>query len=144
MPSIKQSEIVPYSAAQMFGLVNDVEAYPQFMPWCERAWVDARSESRIRAGLAVRKGKIHYCFTTDNDLTPCRRIDMRLVDGPFKKLHGIWQFADYQVGCRVSFDLDFEFANRLVGTALAPLFKIMTSSLVGSFRQRADSLYGRR
>ncbi len=143
MSSVHQSELVPYSAEQMFALVNDIESYPLFLPWCERAWIIARGDHSIRAGLAVRKGKMEYSFTTDNLAEAHRRIEMRLVEGPFRRLHGIWQFQDFSLGCRISFDLEFEFAQKLANVALAPVFKAMTGSLVGAFRDRGGVLYGR-
>ena len=143
MPTINQVEMVPYAAAQMFELVNAVELYPEFLPWCERAEVAIRTPSLIRARLDVRKGRLHYRFTTDNHLRAFEQIDMRLVDGPFKQLQGTWRFIDNALGSRVSLNLDFEFANRIVGAAIGPLFKVMTSSLVARFKQRAEILYGR-
>jgi ribosome-associated toxin RatA of RatAB toxin-antitoxin module len=144
MPHIKQSELVPYTAAEMYALVADFESYPQFLPWCERAWVVSREADCQRAGLAVRKGVLHYTFTTDNLGQPPHRIDVGLVDGPFRRLVGTWEFAQNALGTRVTLNLDFEFESRLVGVALSPLFKVMTGSLVASFRQRAVAVYGRR
>lgn len=143
MARVQQAELVPYGAQSMFELVNDIDAYPQFLPWCARAWVTNRSEWQLRAGLAVAKGKLNYSFTTDNTLFPFHRIEMRLVDGPFRHLEGGWRFDEQPVGCRIELNLEFEFSNRVVGVALTPAFKAITTSLVGSFRQRAHQLYGR-
>ena len=95
-------------------------------------------------GLAVRKGAVHYSFTTDNLGQPPHSIEVRLAEGPFRSLKGMWRFAPSALGTRVSLHLEFEFENRLVGAALAPLFKLMTSSLVASFRKRAGVVYGQR
>lgn len=127
----------------MFRLVADVDAYPSFLPWCMGASQVPAGENRVRATLKVAKGKIGYTFTTDNILKPDSSIEMRLVHGPFKRLHGTWRFDAVPTGCRVSLYMDFEFSNRLVAAALSPLFKAMTSQLVASFRHRAQALYGR-
>ncbi len=142
MAEIHQASIVPFNAAQMFGLVNGVARYGEFLPWCERAEVLSESDTAMRARLFVRKGKLHYMFTTDNRLQPPYRIEMTLVDGPFKRLHGTWRFEDNPLGCRVCFDLDYEFASKLLGLTLSPLFKAVTGSLVQSFKDRARQLYG--
>ena len=144
MPVINQSELVPYTAEEMFALVASFEDYPVFLPWCERSWVVSREGAVTRAGMAVRKGKIHYSFLTDNTAEAPQRLDVRLAEGPFRKLVGGWTFAPNALGCRVTLSLDFEFENRLVGAALSPLFKLMTNSLVNSFRERAGVVYGRR
>ncbi|MBI4693782.1 MAG: type II toxin-antitoxin system RatA family toxin [Gammaproteobacteria bacterium] len=142
MSAIHQTEFVPYSPEQMFGLVADVDAYPSFLPWCVGASQVAYGEDRVRATLKVAKGKIGYTFTTDNVLAPGKRIEMRLANGPFKRLHGTWRFDPMPTGCRVTLDMEFEFTNRLVAAALSPLFKAMTSQLVASFRHRAQAIYG--
>lgn len=143
MPVINQSEQVPYSAAQMYALVDDFEAYPSFLPWCERSWVVSRNGAVTRAGMSVRKGRVHYSFVTDNTGEPPDRITIRLAEGPFQRLVGSWSFASNALGCRVTLALDFEFESRLVGAVLSPVFRMMTNSLVSSFRQRAAAVYGR-
>ena len=144
MSEIRQSALVGYTAEQMFTLVNDVAQYPSFLPWCEKAECLAASATTLRARLTVAKGRLRYSFTTDNVLTPPHRIELQLVDGPFKQLQGVWTFADTPLGCKVMLELKFEFANRILAATLSPLFKAVTGSLVGSFRQRAESLYGAR
>lgn len=144
MPVINQSALVPYTANEMFSLVADVESYPQFLPWCERAWIVSRNGAVTRAGMAVRKGRVHYSFLTDSIATPPQRLEVHLAEGPFRRLEGDWTFATNALGCRVSLVLDFEFESRLVGAALAPVFKLMTSTLVNSFHERAVTVYGRR
>ena len=99
---------VPYSAAQMYQLVNDIESYPGFLPWCPRADVLGRSDSDITARLTLARGGLHTSFTTRNALRPSERIDMHLQDGPFRHLHGIWTFTDRPNGCQVALDMEFE------------------------------------
>lgn len=144
MPLIQQSAQVPYTAEEMFALITDVEAYPEFLPGCERSWMEWREGNRFQAGMAVRKGKVNFSFRTEQNAEPPTRLSLQLVDGPFRKLEGGWQIVPNALGCRVSLVLDFEFENRLVGAALSPVFKLMTSALVSSFRERAVRVYGRR
>ena len=106
MPVINQSELVPYTAEEMFALVASFEDYPVFLPWCERSWVVSREGAVTRAGMAVRKGKIHYSFLTDNTADAPQRLDVRLAEGPFRKLVGGWTFAPNALGCRVTLSLD--------------------------------------
>lgn len=144
MPVIKQSELVPYTAEQMFTLVADVESYPQFLPGCERSWVEWRDGNRFRAGMAVRKGNVHFSFRTEQLAEPPSRLDMRLIDGPFRKLEGGWVITPNALGSRVVLTLEFDFESRLIGAALSPVFKLMTGALVSSFRERAEKIHGRR
>ena len=143
MFEIHQSAVVPYRAAQMFELVNAIESYPQFLPWCYAATVLASTPTVVRARIAVRKAKFDYAFTTDNSLEPPSRLAMRLIEGPFKTFNGEWRFDENALGCRVSLDLEYEFANRLSSFALAPIFKVIANSLVESFKARADQVYGK-
>ncbi len=143
MAEIRQSAIVAYSAEQMFSLVDDVARYPEFLPWCEKAELLADTDTTLRARLSVAKGKLRYAFTTDNVRTRPNTIEMKLVDGPFKHLHGVWRFTDTPLGCKVSLELEFEFASRIIALSLSPVFKAITGSLVNSFKQRAESLHGR-
>ncbi len=142
MPAVKTAEIIPVSAKQMFELVNDVEAYPEFLPWCSDANIERRSDHGIVATVTVAKGPMHHSFTTENHNREFDRIEMSLLRGPFKRFHGVWRFDDAPGGCRVSLDLDFEFSNRLLAAALSKVFQVITGSMVQAFRQRARDLYG--
>ena len=97
---------VPYAAARMYALVDDVAAYPKFLPWCPRAEVLAAAEREKTARLTLARGGLRTSFTTRNALEPGRRIDMHLQDGPFRHLHGVWTFADVPHGCRVALDME--------------------------------------
>ena len=143
MSSLQQSAIVPYSAAQMYALVDDVARYPEFVPWCVKAEILAQSDATMRARVSVAKGALSYSFTTDNQRQPVSLIEMRLVEGPFKRLQGAWRFVESPLGCKVSLALEFEFASKLLALTLSPLFKAVTGSMVNSFRTRAENLYGK-
>lgn len=141
MTAVRHTALTPFTAAQMYDLVNDVEAYPDFLPWCEDAAVLAHEPGRMEARVTVRKGRFHYTFTTANRLEPARRIELRLLEGPFKKLDGLWRFDPEDGGCRVALRLDFEFSNRLLGAALGAAFKPIADSMVDAFKRRAYAVY---
>lgn len=129
----------------MFDLVDDVLAYPQFLPWCRSACVHERNEDEVRATVEIAHGALHKSFTTRNRLQRGKMIEMRLVEGPFRHLEGFWRFDSLGEGaCKVSLDLEFEFSTRLVGAALGPVFNQVTGSLVDAFCRRAEQIYGKR
>ena len=144
MREVKRSALVAQPAARMFALINDIESYPLFLPWCTSAQVESRTEQEIIASISVRRGALHAQFTTRNELTANRHIAMRLVSGPFKTLEGDWTFtpvdAPGQSGCRVDLLLRFAFANRLTGMIFEPLFEETAVSLVDAFVVRARAL----
>jgi len=142
MTVIRRRAFTPYTCAQMFALVNDVAAYPQFLPWCVEATVLHAGDAHMRARLGVRKGPLALSFTTANRVHPTSGIELALVDGPFEKLRGQWQFAPADGGCMVGLELEFEFGGRLGGAVLARAFKPIADSLVDAFIQRAHAVYG--
>lgn len=144
MPSINRSALVPYSAEQMFQLVDDITAYPEFLPWCGGAEEHKRDETQVQASVTIEKGAINKVFTTQNTLERPRLIKLTLVDGPFKKLHGFWRFdALSEQACKITLELEFEFSNRLVGMAVGPVFNQVANTFVDSFVERARSVYGK-
>ncbi len=144
MRRVHRSALVPHSAAQMFDLVNDVEAYPEFLPWCRQSRVLDSSDNQMRAEVGMSLAGISRSFTTRNTLQRPDRIMLHLVDGPFRHLEGEWQFiALREDACRVTLDLTFEVSNRLFSMALTPAFEKVGNSLVDAFSRRADALYGR-
>lgn len=144
MAIVKKSALVLYSAADMYTLVNDIEAYPQFLPWCRSARVLAHGEEELRATIEMAKGGVHKSFTTLNRMQKHKMIDIRLLEGPFKRLEGYWRFEPLRVdACKVSLDLEFEFSN-LLRVVIEPVFKQIANSLVDAFCKRAVDLYGKR
>lgn len=140
---IQRSAHVPYSAELMFDLVNDVDRYPEFLPHCRSAGVVEQGDGKVRATVELAKGALRKSFTTENRLLPPNRIEMRLVDGPFRRLHGAWTFTEQEGGgTRVALDLEFEFANRLMALAVGPVFNHVANSLVDAFVKRARSIHG--
>lgn len=135
-----------YTPDQMFDLVNDVEAYPHFLPWCRGSRVISKNEDVICASLDIAKGGIHHEFSTRNTLDHGNSIRIELIDGPFRHLEGHWQFKPIgkNQGCRVQLDMDFEFSTRLLDLALGPVFTQISGSLVEAFCKRAQEIYGKQ
>lgn len=142
MTVVERSALVPFSPAQMFALVADVNSYPQFLPWCRSAVVHETEGNTQRASLDLAKGPLHKSFTTRNHLKPHESIRIELVEGPFRRLNGVWQFeAMGQDGCKVSLNLRFEFTSRLVAATLGPVFNEIAGTMVHAFCRRAAEVY---
>jgi ribosome-associated toxin RatA of RatAB toxin-antitoxin module len=126
----------------MYALVNDVGAYSQFLPWCTDSAVEARTDTSIVATVTLAKGAVRQSFTTENRLEPDRRIEMQLVKGPFRKLHGVWRFDPVgEIGCQVSLDLEFEFSNHLMSLTFGGIFQQIANTLLDTFCRRAQTLH---
>ncbi|KGM56179.1 oligoketide cyclase [Lysobacter daejeonensis GH1-9] len=139
MTSIRRSALVEHSAARMFALVNDVAAYPRRFDWCEGAQVLEEGEGRKVARLDLRMGGLRTWFMTENTLAPPHHIDMRLIDGPFRKLGGRWEFHSLdESACKVTLTLDFEPAVKLLGAAMAVGFQSLADRMVDDFVRVAD------
>jgi ribosome-associated toxin RatA of RatAB toxin-antitoxin module len=142
MKQIARSAIVEHSAAEMYALVEDIEAYPRFLPWCVAAAVHERRAGATRATLTVRVGALRHSFTTLNENRPAEAIEMRLVEGPFRSFAGQWRFAPLSArACRIEFSAQYEFSSRALGKLLAPLFDGIADSMVDAFVRRAAAVY---
>ncbi|ARS50442.1 MULTISPECIES: type II toxin-antitoxin system RatA family toxin [Pseudomonadaceae] len=140
---IQRSALLPYPAQALFDLVNDVARYPEFLPWCSSSQVLEVSESHMLASLEVAKGGLSQRFVTRNALQPGERIEMNLQEGPFTRLHGVWEFkALGDKACKISLDLTFDYAGPLVRATLGPLFNQAANTMVDAFCQRAKQLHG--
>ena len=146
MSLIKRSALVNYSPAEMYDLVNDVDSYAKFLPWCRSSAVLDETETEMRASVEIAKGVLNKTFTTRNSLTKNSRIGMELVDGPFRQLHGFWLFEPLKTegACRVNLELEFEFNNAMMSLAAKPIFMQIANSLVDAFCKRATEVYGER
>jgi ribosome-associated toxin RatA of RatAB toxin-antitoxin module len=143
MQVVERSALVTYSAAQMFALVNDVERYPEFLPWCVAAQVHEVSATERSATLRVARSVLKAEFTTRNLLTLGKRIQMQLTRGPFRDLNGEWRFEDIgAAGSKVQFRVEFEFKNRLTAAAFNAVFESLCGSIVDAFAMRARKVYG--
>ena len=138
MREVKRSALIAESPARMYKLVNDIEHYPDFVPWCTAARVESRTDSEVTATLTIKRGPLRAEFTTRNLLEPDKRVLMQFVSGPFRVLEGIWTFTPLgELGCRVELEMRFEFSNRVAGTLFEPLFENTAASLVDAFVKRA-------
>ena len=143
MQKVTRSALVPYAPDQMFSLVSDIESYPGFLPWCSGARVEAERDGEVQARLEVSRGPIKKSFTTRNSHSDKRSITMSLVDGPFRHLRGHWRFDPIpESGCRIELHLEFEFATRILGRLLSPIFNEIANTMVDAFCRRAGELYG--
>ena len=139
MPTIRRSALVEHAASRMFDLVNDVPAYPRRFDWCRGAEVIEADEQRLVARLDLGLGSLSTWFTTENTLDRPHRIDMKLVAGPFRKLHGQWEFhALDESACKVSLTLEFEPSSRLLLPALTLGFQGLADRMVDDFVRVAD------
>ena len=126
----------------MYALVDDIDAYDVFLPWCSKSSVLKRETSSVDASLEIKYSKLHKSFTTRNLNTPYTSIEMQLLDGPFKHLHGKWLFTPLgQDGTKVELVLEFEFANKLMDMTVGPVFSHIANSLVDAFTKRAREVY---
>ena len=142
MHRISRSALVPYTAAQMYALVEDVESYPQFLPWCSDATLHWREGNVLEGSVEMHRAGLRRSFRTRNRMQPGVAIEMTLVDGPFRKLDGAWRFKSLdEDACKVSLDLEFELGGRLADRLLGSFFEEICNSLVDAFVRRADAVY---
>ncbi|MGB5306826.1 MAG: type II toxin-antitoxin system RatA family toxin [Gammaproteobacteria bacterium] len=145
MESIDRSALVPYTPQEMFTLVGDIPAYPQFLPWCNGAEILSSGRDEVRARIEFAVGGVLKSFTTRNRHQVNKMIEMHLVDGPFSHLTGNWRFDPLgESGCKISLYLEYDFSSRLVSMVVGPVFSQIANSLVDAFQQRAVEIYGAR
>ena len=144
MKRVVRSAIVEHSAEEVYRLVEDIESYPSFLPWCLAARVHGRDAASTRATLTVGMPGLRQSFTTRNANRPGQSIDMHLVEGPFKTFAAGWRFHPLSpAACRIEFSLRYEFSSRTLARLLEPLFDSIASTMVDAFTRRADERYGR-
>ncbi len=142
MPTVERSALVMHSVQQMYDLVNDVDRYKEFLPWCGDSVALEQSEEQAIASITIAFKGVHKNFTTRNNLTPPEQIQISLVDGPFRHLSGAWKFKQLtDEACKIELVLDYDFSNRLVGSVIGPVFRYIADSMVESFVKRADQIY---
>ena len=154
MKRIQRSALLPFPGQHLFELVNDIERYPEFLPWCSKAEIVSRQAQEVLAALTVRKSGIEHTFTTRNVARFPEQIDIHLVDGPFERLTGRWRFIDLgggkgegtgagagPVGCKIELDLQFEFSRHLLTGMLQSIVSGAANGLVDAFCVRAGELY---
>ena len=142
MRKVSRSALVPYTAAQMYELIKDVEQYPAFLPWCNEAEVHIDDVDFIEASLGLRRGKISKRFRTRNVLQPNESLGIELVGGPFRHMSGGWTFQQLgDAGCKVALVLEFEFESKATDVIFGRFFENTCNSLVDSFTRRAAEMY---
>ncbi len=142
MREVRRSALLPFSAGQIYGLVADVERYPEFLPWCTSARVLAAEGEFVTVNLGLARGFARGSFTTRNRLVPDRAVTMSLVDGPFSLLEGHWEFTPIQqAGTRADLHVRFETRGLLGGIALGPAFEEICNQLVDAFGRRARQVF---
>jgi len=136
---------VPYTSDEMYVLVNDIESYPSFLPWCTEAKILSQQEESLIATLSMALGKIKQSFTTENTMQDGSRIDIELIEGPFKHLSGYWRFIqEDEQSSHIHLHMHFEFKNKIIKHTLGKAFYKVMDTLVDSFVQRAQQIYGSR
>ncbi len=143
MTLVQKSALVKFSAQDMYNLVDDIESYPDFLPWCSGSRIICRTPEMVEAELMIAKGGFNKSFTTRNKLEPGVRISMSLVKGPFSYLQGSWRFIPLREDAsKISLDLEFEMAGKLANLAFGTVFNQICNTMVSSFTQRAKQIYG--
>jgi ribosome-associated toxin RatA of RatAB toxin-antitoxin module len=142
MALVEKSVLLPYSAEQMFALVDNVADYPLFLPWCGGASVSEVGKNKIHATVHINYLQIKQSFTTENVRQPPHNIEMTLQDGPFRCLDGNWHFTELSPSaCKIEFKLHYEFSNKLLEKILGPVFHFVANSFVDAFTHRAEKVY---
>ncbi|MCY7319376.1 MAG: type II toxin-antitoxin system RatA family toxin [Ramlibacter sp.] len=146
MKTVQKSVLIWYTAQEMFALVTDVASYPQFLPWCDHAKVLEQGDSSMLAEVGIAFAGIKQTFTTRNQHVPGRRVDLKLVSGPFSNLDGRWTFTPVgdgtQRACKVDLELHYGFRNLALSALVGPVFDRIAGSLVDAFVKRAEQVYG--
>jgi ribosome-associated toxin RatA of RatAB toxin-antitoxin module len=142
MAHVSKSVLVSHSAELMFDLVDDVEQYPAFLPWCGGARVHSRDDVHTDASVDIRYLGVSQSFRTRNTKSRPRQMALALVEGPFQSLTGAWQFTPLTPeACKVEFVLDYAFGNPLVESVIGPVMSMIAETFVDRFVQRADQLH---
>lgn len=152
MKQVKKSVLLWYTPQEMYELVTQVERYPEFLPWCNKVDVLAREGDSVTARLHLAYAGVRHAFTTRNCNEPGRTVSMELVDGPFSRLDGLWQFLPLNkpgtegdpTACKIAFELSYAFSSGALEAVVSPVFDRIANTFVDSFVQRAEALYGAR
>ena len=150
MKHVRKSVLIWYSPREMYDLVTDVEAYPRFLPWCDKAQVVEQHADGVTARIGLAYMGVHHAFTTRNAQVPGERVAVHLVDGPFSLLEGLWLFhplgrpGTEEMACKIEFDLRYAFSSRALEMVVSPVFDKVADTFVDSFVRRAEAVHGPR
>lgn len=143
MARVEKSALVPFSDQAMFDLVKDVDRYEEFLPWCGGSELLSHEGNRLCGRIDVERIGVRQSFSTCNICDEPRRMEIELKDGPFKSLHGSWEFiALREDACKVVLSLEFEFSSKLMNAAFGKVFHQIANTMVESFSKRAREVYG--
>ena len=143
MTRVEKSALIKFSALQMFDLVNDIESYPNFLPWCSGSKILKREENVVEAELQIAKAGFNKSFATRNRSEDKNKLFMTLLDGPFSSLDGVWNFTELREDAsKISLDLEFEISGKLASLAFGAVFNQICNTMVSSFTERAKQVYG--
>jgi len=143
MALVEKTVLIEQSAARMFALVDCCEDYPVFLPWCSQTEVKFRDEHKTVATLHINYHSVKSCFTTQNDKEHPLSMKIRLVDGPFRRLEGSWNFRVLaENACKIEFQLHYEFSSKLFEKVIGPVFNHIANTFVDAFVRRASQVYG--
>ncbi|MES2489559.1 MAG: type II toxin-antitoxin system RatA family toxin [Pseudomonadota bacterium] len=144
MAKLERSALLTFSADELYRLVADIESYPQFLPGCVSAKVESADETLVRARVGFRVKGLSDSFATENRMEQGTRIHMKLLEGPFKQLSGVWEFQPLaERACKVTLKISLEFGSRIMEGTLAPLINSAIGSVMDAFKQRAEVVYGK-
>lgn len=142
MAQVKKTVLIHHSAERMFVLVDDVKKYPEFLPWCSGVDLIQQDDSMTSATLHIAYHGLQQNFTTENHKTFPQLMDIKLVNGPFRHLEGVWCFIELNAqACKIEFELNYEFSSHLLEKIIAPVFSHIANTFVDSFVARADIIY---
>jgi len=150
MKHVHKSVLLWYSPTEMYELVTDIEDYPSFLPWCDKAEVLERHDGGVTARLGLAYMGVRHAFTTRNQHVSGTSVTVQLVDGPFSLLDGTWLFRPLgrpgteEQACKIEFDLRYAFASKALETVVSPVFDKVANTFVESFVRRAEDVYGAR
>jgi ribosome-associated toxin RatA of RatAB toxin-antitoxin module len=142
MPQVEKTVLVAHSAERMYALVDAVEQYPEFLPWCGGVDLIKRNDTHTSATLHIDYHGIKQHFTTENEKTFPSLMDINLVKGPFKQLEGVWRFIPLaEDACKIEFRLSYEFSSTFLAKLISPVFSHIANTFVDAFVERADKVY---
>jgi ribosome-associated toxin RatA of RatAB toxin-antitoxin module len=150
MKHVRKTVLLWYSPHEMYELVTGIEAYPQFLPWCDKATVVEAHEDGVTARLGLHYMGVRHAFTTRNTQRVGESVAVQLVDGPFSQLEGTWLFqplgrpGSEQLACKIEFDLRYAFSSKALEAVVSPVFDRVANTFVDSFVRRAEDVYGPR
>jgi ribosome-associated toxin RatA of RatAB toxin-antitoxin module len=145
MAMVRKSVLIERSSQQMFDLVDRVEDYPQFLPWCSQTRCEFRDDRKTVATLHINYRSVKSHFTTENDKESPTWMKITLVDGPFRRLDGLWRFKSLSAeACKIEFQLSYEFSSKMFEKVIGPVFSQIANTFVDAFVKRANEVHGVR